>query len=294
MLMFATFGTHRLPGRLRRTPRRRRTGTAHRDRAAAPARRVRQVRAAAAAVLAPGRDGGPDPGVGAHPRRDDGDRGRLPDRPLRARSSSCRADAQLVVTIVGAATLLFGAIIGCAKDDIKKALAGSTMSQIGYMVLAAGLGRGRLRLRDRAPHRARLLQGGPVPRRRLGHARHERRGRHAQLRRAAQGHADHLRDVRARLPRHHRLPAACPAASPRTASSRPRSTRAARPGRSSGWRALLGAGITAYYMSRVMFMTFFGEKRWDEDAHPHESPKVMTLAADRCWRSARSPRAARS
>src|SRR5690606_37998552 len=49
--------------------------------------------------------------------------------------------AQLVVTIVGAATLLFGAIIGCAKDDIKKALAGSTMSQIGYMHLAAGLGR---------------------------------------------------------------------------------------------------------------------------------------------------------
>ena len=40
-------------------------------------------------------------------------------------------DARLAVTVVGAATLLFGAIIGCAKDDIKKALAGSTMSQIG-------------------------------------------------------------------------------------------------------------------------------------------------------------------
>lgn len=49
-------------------------------------------------------------------------------------------DAQLVTTVVGAVTLLFGAIVGCAKDDIKKALAGSTMSQIGYMVLAAGLG----------------------------------------------------------------------------------------------------------------------------------------------------------
>src|ERR1700678_1640893 len=48
--------------------------------------------------------------------------------------------AQLAVTVVGAVTLLFGAIIGCAKDDIKKALAGSTMSQIGYMFLAAGLG----------------------------------------------------------------------------------------------------------------------------------------------------------
>src|ERR1700760_2599348 len=48
--------------------------------------------------------------------------------------------ARLAITVVGAVTLLFGAIIGCAKDDIKKALAGSTMSQIGYMTLAAGLG----------------------------------------------------------------------------------------------------------------------------------------------------------
>lgn len=48
--------------------------------------------------------------------------------------------AQLAVVCVGAVTLLFGAIVGCAKDDIKKALAGSTMSQIGYMILAAGLG----------------------------------------------------------------------------------------------------------------------------------------------------------
>ena len=49
-------------------------------------------------------------------------------------------DARLAVALVGAITLLFGAIVGCAKDDIKKALAASTMSQIGYMMLAAGLG----------------------------------------------------------------------------------------------------------------------------------------------------------
>src|SRR5258708_4645475 len=48
--------------------------------------------------------------------------------------------AQLAVSVVGVVTLLAGAIIGCAKDDIKKALAGSTMSQIGYMVLGAGRG----------------------------------------------------------------------------------------------------------------------------------------------------------
>ena len=48
--------------------------------------------------------------------------------------------AQTAVVVVGVVTLLWGAVIGCAKDDIKKALAGSTMSQIGYMMLAAGLG----------------------------------------------------------------------------------------------------------------------------------------------------------
>ncbi|MGH7292365.1 MAG: NADH-quinone oxidoreductase subunit L, partial [Myxococcota bacterium] len=43
-----------------------------------------------------------------------------------------------------------------------------------------------------------------------------------------------------------------------------------------GGAALLGAGITAFYMTRVMLMTFFGEKRWREGAHPHESPASMT------------------
>ena len=41
--------------------------------------------------------------------------------------------------------------------------------------------------------------------------------------------------------------------------------------------ALLGAGITGFYMTRLMLMTFFAEKRWAEDVHPHESPKVMTF-----------------
>ncbi|MGE5764649.1 MAG: NADH-quinone oxidoreductase subunit L, partial [Mycobacterium leprae] len=49
-------------------------------------------------------------------------------------------DARLAVLVVGALTLLIGAIIGTAYDDIKKVLAASTMSQIGYMVLATGLG----------------------------------------------------------------------------------------------------------------------------------------------------------
>ena len=67
--------------------------------------------------------------------------------------------AQLVVVIVGAITLLFGAIVGCAKDDIKKALAASTMSQIGYMILAAGLGPVGYAFAIFHLRHARLLQG---------------------------------------------------------------------------------------------------------------------------------------
>ena len=51
-----------------------------------------------------------------------------------------------------------------------------------------------------------------------------------------------------------------------------------------GSAALIGAGITAFYMTRLMIMTFFGEPRWKElksadgrDYHPHESPLVMTV-----------------
>jgi NADH-quinone oxidoreductase subunit L len=44
-----------------------------------------------------------------------------------------------------------------------------------------------------------------------------------------------------------------------------------------GGLALLGAGVTAFYMTRLMLMTFFGAKRWKPDAHPHESPWVMTV-----------------
>jgi len=40
---------------------------------------------------------------------------------------------------------------------------------------------------------------------------------------------------------------------------------------------LLGAGITAFYMTRVMILTFTGKSRWDEEVHPHESPLLMWL-----------------
>jgi NADH-quinone oxidoreductase subunit L len=52
-------------------------------------------------------------------------------------------------------------------------------------------------------------------------------------------------------------------------------------GGTSGWIlgicALLGAGITAFYMTRALVMTFHGERRWEDDVHPHEAPRIMTI-----------------
>ncbi|MGZ6754334.1 MAG: NADH-quinone oxidoreductase subunit L, partial [Nocardioides sp.] len=44
-----------------------------------------------------------------------------------------------------------------------------------------------------------------------------------------------------------------------------------------GLCALLGAGVTGFYMTRLMLLTFFTSRRWEKGVHPHESPKVMTV-----------------
>jgi NADH-quinone oxidoreductase subunit L len=52
-------------------------------------------------------------------------------------------------------------------------------------------------------------------------------------------------------------------------------------GGTSGWvlglAALLGAGLTAFYMTRALLMTFHGQRRWEDDVHPHEAPATMTV-----------------
>ena len=55
-----------------------------------------------------------------------------------------------------------------------------------------------------------------------------------------------------------------------------------------GLVALLGAGVTAFYMTRLVVMTFFGKQRWPRTHHPHESPMVMTGPDGRARRCCRS------
>ncbi|MCW4353719.1 NADH-quinone oxidoreductase subunit L [Hoyosella sp. YIM 151337] len=183
--------------------------------------------------------------------------------------------AQLAVVIVGAVTLLFGAIIGCAKDDIKKALAASTMSQIGYMVLAAGLGPAGyafaiMHLLTHGFFKAGLFLGaGSVM--------------HGMNDEVNMRHFGGLRTVMPITFVTFGLGYLAIIGVPPFAGffSKEGIIEAAfDAGGIKGWvlggAALLGAGITAYYMTRVMILTFFGKRRWDPAVKPHESPGVMT------------------
>jgi NADH-quinone oxidoreductase subunit L len=193
--------------------------------------------------------------------------------------------AQIGVVAVGAVTLLFGAIIGCAKDDIKKALAASTMSQIGYMVLAAGLGPAGyvfaiMHLLTHGFFKAGLFLGA--------------------------GSVMHALDDEVNMRRYGGLRTVLPityvtfglaylaiiGVPPLAGFFSKDAIIEAALGEGGvrgvilGGAALLGAGITAFYMTRVMLMTFFGEKRWASGAseatgqreppHPHEAPPIMT------------------
>ncbi len=185
-------------------------------------------------------------------------------------------NAQLAVAIVGAITLLYGAIVGCAKDDIKKALAASTMSQIGYMMLAAGLGPvgyafAIMHLVTHGFFKAGMFLGA-------GSVMHGMNDRVDMRRFGGLSTAMKITWVTFGLGW-----LAILGVPPFSGFwSKDKIIEAAFVGEGIrpwilGGIAMLGAGITAFYMSRLFFMTFHGEKRWEKDAHPHESPLTMTI-----------------
>ena len=182
--------------------------------------------------------------------------------------------AQLAVVIVGTITLLFGAIIGMAKDDIKKALAASTMSQIGYMIMASGFGPAGyafaiMHLLTHGFFKAGMFLGA--------------------------GSVMHGMNDEVNMRRYGGLAKFMPITSitfglgylaiigvPPFAGfySKDKIIETAFnaggvQGVLFGSAALLGAVITAFYMTRLMLMTFFGNKRWAEGSEPHESPFLM-------------------
>ncbi|HEU0090104.1 MAG TPA: NADH-quinone oxidoreductase subunit L [Pseudonocardiaceae bacterium] len=190
---------------------------------------------------------------------------------------------RLVVASVGVITLLIGAIIGCAYDDIKKVLAYSTVSQIGYMILAVGLGPigyalGILHLLTHGFFKAVLFLGAGS----VMHAMHDE----VDMRRMG-GLARHLPITFALFSTGYLALIGFPFLS--GYFSKDAIIEAAfGAGGWQGWvfggGALLAAGITAFYMTRLMLMTFFGGSRWQQlrtpdgrSYHPHECPPVMWL-----------------
>jgi NADH-quinone oxidoreductase subunit L len=184
--------------------------------------------------------------------------------------------AQLLVVIVGAITLIFGAIIGMAKDDIKKALAASTMSQIGYMIVGAGLGPAGyafaiMHLLTHGFFKAGMFLGA-------GSVMH---GMNDEVNMRKYGG---LRKVMPITFVTFGLGYLAIIGVPPFAGFYSKDEIIATAFNSGGAQGiilgsvtLLGAVITAFYMTRVMVLTFTSKARWDDGVQPHESPALMWL-----------------
>ena len=184
--------------------------------------------------------------------------------------------AQLLVVIVGAITLMFGALIGTAKDDIKKALAASTMSQIGYMILAAGLGPvgyafAIMHLITHGFFKAGMFLGA-------GSVMH---GMNDEVNMRKYGALRKFMPITfATFGLGYLAILGVPPFAGFYSKDMIIETAFNAGGAKGiilGTVTLIGAGITAFYMTRVMILTFTGTKRWDDQAHPHESPWLMWL-----------------
>ena len=183
-------------------------------------------------------------------------------------------NAQLAVVIIGAITLLFGAIIGTAKDDIKKALAASTMSQIGYMIMATGFGPAGyafaiMHLLTHGFFKAGMFLGA-------GSVMHGMNDE-VNMRRYG-GLARYMPITAITFGLGYLAIIGVPPFAGFYSKDKIIETAFNAGGVQGiifGSTALLGAIITAFYMTRVMLMTFAGNKRWASDAHPHESPILM-------------------
>ncbi|CAN2219903.1 NuoL NADH,ubiquinone oxidoreductase subunit 5 (chain L)/Multisubunit Na+/H+ antiporter, MnhA subunit [Candidatus Nanopelagicaceae bacterium] len=184
--------------------------------------------------------------------------------------------AQLLVVIVGAITLMFGALVGTAKDDIKKALAASTMSQIGYMILGAGLGPAGyafaiMHLLTHGFFKAGMFLGA-------GSVMH---GMNDQVDMRRYGALRKFMPITfATFGLGYLAIIGVPPFAgfySKDAIIETAFNAGGVKGILLGSTALLGAAITAFYMTRVMVLTFTSKERWEENQHPHESPLLMWL-----------------
>ncbi len=184
--------------------------------------------------------------------------------------------AQLMVIIIGSITLLFGAVMGTAKDDIKKALAASTMSQIGYMILATGLGPigyafAIMHLLTHGFFKASMFLGA-------GSVMHGMKDEVNMRKYGGIGKFMPFTFVTFGLG--YLAIIGVPPFAGFYSKDKIIETAFNAGGVKGvllGAATLLGAALTAFYMSRVVIMTFFGNERWGHKDEPHESPALMLI-----------------
>ncbi len=176
-----------------------------------------------------------------------------------------------IVAIIGIATAFFAATMGLVQNDIKKILAYSTISQLGYMFLGLGVGAfasGIFHVMTHAFFKALLFLGAGA----VIHAMHHEQD------------IQKMGGLKSKMPTTYKtffVAALAIAGIPPLSGFFSKDEIL--------WKAfsdgsviyfILGwitAGLTAFYMFRLVSLTFEGKERWSHDKHPHEAPKVMTI-----------------
>jgi NADH-quinone oxidoreductase subunit L len=176
-----------------------------------------------------------------------------------------------IVAVIGTATALLAASIGLVQNDIKKVLAYSTISQLGYMFLAMGVGAftaGIFHVMTHAFFKALLFLGSGS----VIHAMHDEQN------------IQKMGGLRGKLP----VTYATFLVATISISGIPPFAgffskdeilgKAFASGHVFLWvGGVIGAALTAFYMFRLLGLTFEGERRWESGVHPHEAPRSMTI-----------------
>jgi NADH-quinone oxidoreductase subunit L len=192
-----------------------------------------------------------------------------------ARSSILYALAPVtmeVVAVIGLATALMAATIGLVQNDIKKVLAYSTISQLGFMFLGLGVGAfasGLFHVMTHAFFKALLFLGSGA----VIHAMHEEQD------------IQKMGGLKGYLPITYKtflIGALAISGIPPLSGFFSKDEilwKAFADGSPLLWSiGALTAGLTAFYMFRLVSLTFEGQPRFDDNhLHPHEAPKTMTI-----------------
>lgn len=177
----------------------------------------------------------------------------------------------LIVAIIGALTAILAASIGLVQNGIKKVLAYSTISQLGYMFLALGVGAfatGLFHVVTHAFFKALLFLGAGS----VIHAMHNEED------------IQKMGGLKSKMPTTYKtfvIAALAISGIPPLSGFFSKDEILWKVFDAGYWPLWIlaagGAALTAFYMFRLTILTFEGSPRWDKDKHPHEAPKVMTI-----------------